>query len=68
MKHYLNAVSRAKQEGATAIEYALIAGLLVILIVVGVSTIGGNLGTIFTNVGTKTTQAAGNNGGGGGGN
>lgn len=59
MKHYLNAVSRAKQEGATAIEYALIAGLLVIVIAATLAFIGDDLGTIFGKVNTATTEAAG---------
>ena len=36
--------------GATAIEYAFVAGLISIAAVVGFTTIGTNLSTIFTHV------------------
>lgn len=39
-----------RQDGATAIEYALIAGLLSLMIISGATLIGGNLNTTFTNV------------------
>ena len=38
--------------GATAIEYAIIAGMLSIVIVVAVNSIGTNLNTTFTSVAT----------------
>ena len=43
---------RYDEAGATAIEYALIAGLLSIAIVAAVQTIGTNLVTRFTTVAT----------------
>ena len=43
----------ADQSGATAIEYALIAAGISIVIVVGVNGIGSNLSTRFTSVGTS---------------
>lgn len=58
MKHYLNAVSRAKQEGATAIEYALIAGLIVLAIAVTLGLLSGNLDTLFGNVNTQVQGAS----------
>lgn len=61
MNKFLSVVNKrapAKQEGATAIEYGLIAGLIVLLIVVALTAIGTDLGTIFTNVQTQTTNAA----------
>lgn len=58
MKHYLKAVSRAKQEGATAIEYALIAGLIVLAIVATLGLLNGNLNTLFGNVSTEVGNAA----------
>ncbi|HSZ74066.1 MAG TPA: Flp family type IVb pilin [Rhizomicrobium sp.] len=42
----------ADVRGATAIEYALIAGLLSVLIVSGATVIGTKLSTIFTSVQT----------------
>jgi len=39
------------QSGATAIEYGLIAALIAVAIIAGATTVGGNLGTTFTNVG-----------------
>jgi len=38
------------ESGATAIEYALIAGLIALAIVGGATTIGSNLNTSFTDV------------------
>jgi len=46
------------EEGATAIEYGLIAGLLAIAIVVVVGTVGDKLFDIFTNVDTSLDDAA----------
>jgi pilus assembly protein Flp/PilA len=40
------------ERGATAIEYALIAGFLSIAIVVAVTNLGTTLNTTFTNVAT----------------
>lgn len=40
----------AAERGATAIEYAFIAGLISIAAVVGFTTIGMNLSSIFSNV------------------
>ena len=41
---------RRYQGGATAIEYAFVAGLISIAAVVGFTTIGTNLSTIFNHV------------------
>ncbi len=45
-----NLASLADERGATAIEYALIASLLSIVILTAVSTVGSNLNSIFSNV------------------
>jgi len=61
MNKFLSITSKrapAKQEGATAIEYGLIAGLIVLGIVIALGVIGTDLGTIFGNVQTQTTTAA----------
>ena len=41
------------QSGATAIEYALIAAGISVVIVVAVNTIGTNLNTVFSSVSTQ---------------
>ncbi|MHA7601543.1 Flp family type IVb pilin [Alicycliphilus sp. T452] len=41
------------EEGATAIEYGLIAGLIAVAIIVAVSDIGGELKRIFEFIKTK---------------
>ena len=46
---------RKAQRGATAIEYGLIAGLIAVAIVVGVTNLGTSLGTGFSNLATKVT-------------
>jgi pilus assembly protein Flp/PilA len=47
------------KNGATAIEYGLIAGLVAIAIVTVVTATGSDLVTLFTNVNTKLVAAAG---------
>ena len=39
--------------GATAIEYGLIAALIAVVIIGALSTIGGNLNSSFTRIGTS---------------
>ena len=41
------------EDGATAIEYGLIAALISVVIVGALTTIGSNLNTKFTSVGTS---------------
>ena len=43
----------ADESGATAIEYALIASLIAVAIIAAVSTVGGNVSTVFTEVGNS---------------
>ena len=45
------------EEGATAIEYGLIAALIAVVIIGALSTIGGNLNTTFTRIGTSLTAS-----------
>jgi pilus assembly protein Flp/PilA len=40
------------ESAATAIEYSLIASLIAVVIVLAVTTLGGNLNNIFTTVST----------------
>jgi len=41
------------EEGATAIEYGLLAGLIAVVIIVAVTSVGGHLNNVFTFVATK---------------
>ncbi|GAB7547985.1 Flp family type IVb pilin [Cupriavidus sp. CuC1] len=52
MKYALARFLRDEQ-GATAIEYGLIAGLIAMGMIVGATALGNNLSTGFTNLGTK---------------
>ena len=53
MKMLKHAVARfvREEEGVTAIEYGLIAGLIAVVIIGAVTTIGTKLNTVFTNIG-----------------
>jgi pilus assembly protein Flp/PilA len=44
------------EEGATAIEYGLLAALISVAIIVAVSTLGGTLNTTFTDINTELTN------------
>ncbi|CAB5685015.1 Flp pilus assembly protein, pilin Flp [Delftia tsuruhatensis] len=44
------------EEGATAIEYGLIAGLIAVGIVLGATALGTNLNGLFTRIATKLTS------------
>ena len=46
------------QKGVTMIEYALIAALVAVVVIVALTTLGGNLSTIFTNIATTLGNAA----------
>lgn len=41
------------ESGATAIEYGLIAALIAVVIITAVTTLGKNMSTTFTNIGTE---------------
>lgn len=43
------------EDGATAIEYGLIASLIAVAIVAVLSAVGGSLNTVFTTISTKLT-------------
>ena len=55
----MNMVRRfiADESGATAIEYGLIAALIAVVIIGALSTIGSNLSTTFTRIGTSLTAS-----------
>jgi pilus assembly protein Flp/PilA len=44
------------ESGATAIEYGLIAALIAVVIIVALQTIGSNLETKFTSVGSALSR------------
>lgn len=51
----MNTVARflKDESGATAIEYGLIAALIAVGIIAAATMLGGNLSTLFTNIGTR---------------
>ena len=51
----MNLISRfvRDESGATAIEYGLIAALIAVVIITGVTAVGTSLSTTFTNLSTK---------------
>lgn len=49
-----------EEDGASAVEYGLIVGLIAIAILATVIAIGGNLNTLFGGVDTALENAAGN--------
>jgi pilus assembly protein Flp/PilA len=49
---------RRDEKGATAIEYALIAGLIAVAAITLMSQVGASLRTVFTNVSTELNDSA----------
>ncbi len=47
-----------KQEGASAVEYGLIVGLIAAVLVTVLILMGGNLNTLFDNTADALTEAA----------
>ncbi|HEV2651016.1 MAG TPA: Flp family type IVb pilin [Rhizomicrobium sp.] len=45
------------ESGATAIEYGLIAGLISVAIIGAITTLGGNLSTLFNTIAGKLSAA-----------
>ena len=56
---YMNALKSlaTNEDGATAIEYGLIAGLISVVIVAAITTLGTGLNTVFGTVSTKVAGA-----------
>ncbi len=48
---------KSDKRGVTAIEYALIAGLVAVVLIGGATTLGTDLSTAFTNIGSSVTSA-----------
>ncbi len=53
-----NLFSIESEQGVTAIEYGLIASLVALAIIVGVTALGGNLGDLFTYIAGKVKPPA----------
>ena len=49
---------RNSQEGATAIEYGLIAALIAVVIIAAVTTVGTELNNTFGTIGSKLSSAS----------
>jgi len=45
--------SEMSDEGATAVEYALLVGLIAVIIISSVTLLGGNISNLFTDVASK---------------
>lgn len=52
MTKFKNAIRRftKKDDGATAVEYGLLAALIAVVIIVGVTALGVNLGAMFNTI------------------
>ena len=48
---------RRDEKGATAVEYGLMVGLIAVVIIFAVTTLGGQLEDLFTDVSTGLTEA-----------
>jgi pilus assembly protein Flp/PilA len=56
---YTNLMIRLRSEkGATAVEYGIMVALIAVVIIVAVSTLGGQLQTMFTGVSTDIAHPA----------
>ena len=48
-----------REKGATAVEYALIVALIAMVIIVGLTAVGGGINTAFSNIAGKISGAVG---------
>ena len=48
------------EDGSAIMEYGLLAGLIAVVAIGAVTTMGSQLKTVFTNIGTALTTATGN--------
>ena len=51
------ATLKTDRRGVTALEYGLIAGLIAVVIITAVTTLGKNLSTVFTTIGSDVLKA-----------
>jgi pilus assembly protein Flp/PilA len=47
-----------EEDGVAAIEYGLLAALIAVGIITAANTLGGNISTLFTNIGAKLSGTA----------
>ncbi len=47
----------SREKGATAVEYALIVALIAMVIIVGLTAVGGGINTAFSNIAGKISGA-----------
>ena len=59
MVKFLNSFLK-DEDGATAIEYGLIAALVGVALVAGLGSLSGGLNSLFENIGSALTTAGGN--------
>jgi pilus assembly protein Flp/PilA len=57
MRNFLKNLFK-NQQGATAIEYGLIAALIAVAIIVSITAVGTSLSTTFNSISTHLTAAA----------
>ena len=57
MSHLKAAQIKRDERGVTAIEYALIAALIGVVIITGATTLGSTINTKFTTIGSAITNA-----------
>lgn len=55
LKSYLSL--KHDERAVTALEYALIAGLIAVVIITAVTTLGNNISGVFTKIGTDVNAA-----------
>ena len=66
MKNIINRTAAATkrlakdEDGSAIMEYGLLAGLIAVVAIGAVTTMGSQLKTVFTNIGTALTTATGN--------
>jgi len=55
MSNFLNSVKNflAKEDGPTAVEYAVMLALIIVVCIAAITTLGQNANTTFTTVGSK---------------
>ena len=60
MINYMRTYLRLKIDvrAVTAVEYALIAGLIAVVIIGAVTTLGNNMNGVFSKIGTDVSSAA----------
>jgi pilus assembly protein Flp/PilA len=49
-------IKSREEKGASAVEYALIAGLIAVVIIGAVQTLGTDISGVFTDISTKLTS------------